>query len=127
MKLFFLEFFHLYGFQSNCLTNTCLHLHNEFSKREKSFSYDRSCVSRILVLSFAIFPILGQIVGILSIIVGSKAAKSRFYAEKINGISLLIRGVLTFLGLGIVCLLIDIIITISFYLKKYFINSYLIR
>lgn len=118
MFLSYLEIFHIYGFQDACLTNSCRHLHNEFSKEGKSFSYDRSNIVRIIVLSLSILPVIGQIVGILSIVVGIKSVKSKNYAERVNGISLLFRGILTLLGLGIICLLIDIIITISSYLKS---------
>lgn len=39
------------------------------------------------------------------------------YHEKVQGASLIVRGLLTFLGLGILCLLIDIIVTVVIFIK----------
>ena len=76
-----------------------------------------SCKKDNLVKILSCLLILGQIIGALEIKFGCEGLKSKYYPEKIIATSLVCRGTLTFLGLGIICLLIDIIITCTIFIK----------
>lgn len=80
--------------------------------------YNRKSSERIIVLTLAVLPFVGQFIGLLEIAVGIRALLSYHKIERMNGASLLTRGILTCLGLGIICLLIDIFITLVAYIKK---------
>ncbi len=108
MSLFCTYFFHDYGLTNECITKNCSIYH------EKPFSRQESNLVKVL----SCLPILGQIIGALEIRFGCEGLKSKCEAERICAISLTCRGILTFLGLGIICLLLDIIITCATFIKN---------
>lgn len=109
----FINLFHLYGFNECHLSGSCIHLHQN-SDSIKGWHYNR----KIIVLTLSILPVLGQLIGFLEIAVGVRALFSIDKIERINGASLLIRGIVTCLGLGIICLLIDLIVTLCAHIKN---------
>lgn len=108
---------HPYGFLNSCLTESCKQLHSKWN-------YNRSYCFKILLLSIAILPIFGQILGvhIIAVSIESYQESKNFY-EKLESISYLFRGVITLLGLGIICLLIDIIVSCAILIRDCFLEN----
>lgn len=110
MSLFCLYFFHDFGLNCECFDEkVCNKLHNHFFNKRKI------CPKLLFCL-----PIIGQIGGLLFLKEGCLLATSDHYHERVHGYSCIVRGLLTFLGLGIFFLLIDIIITILAFIKDRF-------
>lgn len=103
--MFFTYFFHNYGFTDECLTDKCLAADSKHFSRKPNNKYRfLNCL-----------PIIGQISGIAMIHLGSNLIKAKNdEAKKVEGVSATVRGVITFLGLGILCLLL-----LTIYLKYY--------
>lgn len=112
-------FFHHYGLTNQCLTKTCKKFHNEKTIDRKS---------GIFIKILSCLPVIGQIIGATILIIGIidfkdgvhnyKEKKNSTYFNKVHYASQFFRGTLTIIGLGIVCLLIDIIITTATFIKN---------
>lgn len=72
-----------------------------------------------LINCAAVLPVIGQVCGIFMIaaaIRDCKASTNTF--ETMESRSYLLRGILTFLGLGILCLLLDLIVSFAVLIKE---------
>lgn len=106
--MFVIAFFHIYGLEETCLTDSC-----------KSFHFGGISRIRLKMLQIlACLPICGQIIGYHMIKKGVKFfreipynSSKKYYFHSIEYGSIIIRGILTLLGFGIICLLIDCIVS----------------
>lgn len=110
MSLFCVSFFHDYGITNTCLTKQCQDIH----LADPSFDRTRDLSLKIL----ACLPILGQIIGVVIMAFGVLSLRSPCRQQKTIGASLFLRGLLTVLGLGILCLLLDLIVTLVTVIKN---------
>lgn len=110
MSLFFVAFFHDYGLTNVCFTNSCQKIH----QFDLSFNRRRDLIIKVL----ACIPVFGQIIGFLAMVFGAQLMCNPIYEQRVLAASLFLRGFLTFLGLGILCLILDIIITIATIVKN---------
>lgn len=106
--MFLTAFFHIYGLEEVCLTDSC-----------KPFHFCGISRTRLKLMQIlACLPVLGQIIGYYMVKKGLNFFKEvlndssqAYYFHRIEYSSMIVRGVLTFLGLGIICLLIDCIVS----------------
>lgn len=107
---------HPYGVFNECLTESCKPWHSKWKYMSRS--------SVLLINCAAILPCVGQVVGIFMIAAAIKDYKqSTDEFEKVESASYLCRGVLTLLGLGILCFLLDIIVSCAVLIKNFIIEN----
>lgn len=110
MSTFFLGWFHSCPLYNECFSEDC-----------KSTKHQNIDIEEInLIKLVACIPILcGQIIGIVMFRSGLKSFQENSnVVAKVDGIANMFRGILTFLGLGIVCLLVDLLVTLALLVKK---------
>lgn len=111
MSTFFLGLFHGSPLCNDCFSENC-----KRTNHRKNSSMKEINLAKVV----ACIPILcGQVLGIMIF----KSALNAFetatdFQVKVSGVANMLRGVLTFLGLGIVCLLVDILVTLALLIKK---------
>lgn len=114
--MFLTPFFHIYGLSNDCLTNGC-----------KSFHFGGIYRIRLKVFNIlSCLPVFGQIFGYYMVRKGVLFFKENtfnssksFYFHKIEYSSMIVRGILSIIGLGIICLFIDIMVFLFLSISKY--------
>lgn len=99
--------FHIYGLNDVCLTNSC-----------KAFHFCGISRTRLKIFNIlSCLPVFGQFFGYYMIRKGvlffkenQKNPSISYSFHKIEYSSMIVRGILSVLGLGVICLLMDIII-----------------